>query len=211
MTDDAPGRRTDRSFALLASSLDVADEKPDLDPMMTLVDAAYHAVQYALEESQGVPDHQTTTAVSLAQRLFIWITEQGRAADPYSNEVLAAQSLELSLLALRRSLEIKAGLCQPLTEKQWNRRVAAAHDSSRLGKADRSRRKGWIAALRAWLPWKPPEDPWHNARVKVVNDQFDLALDWLKVPDEIRRRFDSGREDVRKREMRPPGADLPNL
>ena len=195
MIDDTPSR-TSRAFDMLASRLDAAAEPS------TLVEAALRAGLYAYEEAKDAPDPRTDLDLGAALDCSVRIERQGGDAGPYDIEGLAAYSLERSLTALRRSWEIKAGLCQPMTAGRMNRKSFGVDDPTRLGKPDQSGLKAWLASLRARLPWARPEKTRTPPGLREITDKYRSTLDWLKVPEEVQRRVDARLE--RDRQMMDP-------
>lgn len=197
---------TSRPFAVLASNLKVRDTKPDLSSIEPIVNAAFAAVDHAEVESQRTPDCRTTIDVTNAMRLMLRTRERLHGRDTYGVELDAVGAIELASSAIRRSLEIRAGLCQPLTEDQLNGRAAVTQGVTHLSEADRRRSKAWIAAWRALPRFNPPVGRKLERRTAEVNAQLNLLWDRFGVPEDLRRWLDGRKEDLRNLELHKPAA-----
>ena len=187
MTDDT-SRRTNRAFDLLESSLDVVDEKPDLD---TIMDAAFATINFASDKDKEAPDAHTGIDLLIAKQLISRATEtQMRSGNPESIEHDAAGALELAITALRRCLLIEAGMIRPLTEEQVNGRAASIQDLSHLSEDDQRVYAGWIAEWRALPPWTSPKGADLERGLAQAIARLDSILDKLEVPTKVRRWVD---------------------
>lgn len=206
MTDDASSR-TNRVFDVLASSLDVADEKPDLD---TIMDAAFATINFASDKDKEAPDAHTGIDLLIAKQLISRAAgTQMRSGDPESIESDAAGALELAITALRRCLLIEAGMIRPLTEEQINGRAASTDDLSHLSEDDQRVYAEWIAEWRALPPWTSPKGADLERGVAQSIARLDSILDKLEVPMKVRRWVDRRMADKPRTEHRQPDVRTP--